>query len=200
MATPSNAAYKVQQRDLRSRLTVATKPPKQAPATSATDVSRFWLGQHTNPKRKARRAIVIKEHGVRQWRRLQQGVRRLSLTLDPIADAARHYSARGTRADALSRAAKTLETEFVEAFYASPRMTLSTPGWSKPRMELWEVVYDCIGGVGNEDVLMGLLEVLRDAASGKADSAAAGARAWISKQAKRHGEQHASDMVDGDEE
>ena len=34
--------------------------------------------QHTNPKRHQRRALFIKTHGVRQWKRLQRGSRAIA--------------------------------------------------------------------------------------------------------------------------
>lgn len=77
MSAPYDAPYKVQQRDLKARLRIATRPPMQTPATSLLDVSRFWLGQHTNSGRRSNRAVFIKANGVRQWKRLQQSVRRL---------------------------------------------------------------------------------------------------------------------------
>lgn len=117
---------------------------------------------------------------------------------NPVADASRHYDAQGSRASAIAAAAKGLESDFVEAAYASPRTMIPTPGFGVQRQELHAVVFDGIGGVGNEDALIGLLEIVRDAASGRADTAAAGARAWIAAQAKAFGAWHASDLVDAE--
>ena len=47
----TQAQYRERQDASRRAFDAITKPPQQAPAKSPLDVSRFWIGQHTNPDR-----------------------------------------------------------------------------------------------------------------------------------------------------
>lgn len=59
MATPNDAAYKIEQRNLRAR----------AKATTPSEIRYDKRGCAVNPLRKQARAVYIKAHGVRQWKR-----------------------------------------------------------------------------------------------------------------------------------
>lgn len=67
MATPKDAPYKVEQRNLRRR--AAAMPRAQFLVDNR--------GEIRSQKRGTRRAVFIAANGVRQWKRLQQSVRRL---------------------------------------------------------------------------------------------------------------------------
>lgn len=53
-----------------------TKPPRQASSMSPLDVSRFWLGQHTNPLKNATRNARKLHVSARQQRKLIKAERR----------------------------------------------------------------------------------------------------------------------------
>lgn len=106
----------------------------------------------------------------------------------------RFYDAEAKLGRSLASAHAMLESDFIEACYTSPRMTLATPGSRVKRQELLVVIRESLDD--EPETFVHLLEILRDAASGKPDTAAAGARAWIAQRAKVFAQWHASDMVD----
>ena len=53
----TQAQYRERQAKSRDAVRLMTKGPKQAPAVSPLDVSRFFLGQHTNAAKNARRTF-----------------------------------------------------------------------------------------------------------------------------------------------
>ena len=50
-AHETQAHYRMRQAEGRAVFRAMTKPPRQAPSVGPTDVFRFFLGQHTNPKK-----------------------------------------------------------------------------------------------------------------------------------------------------
>lgn len=61
----SLADYKERRAASKAAVRTMTKGPRQAPAVSPLDVSRFFLGQHTNPEKNQRRQL-LKSLGVRK--------------------------------------------------------------------------------------------------------------------------------------
>lgn len=102
--TPERQADETQQqyrwRQQRSKVAAArmSKGPKQAPASSPLDVSRFFLGQHTNEKRNAQRlakrmALAARRH---QWQP-QTRTRKHVQHKHPLRDAHGAYTLTGAR-------------------------------------------------------------------------------------------------------
>lgn len=65
----SQADYRARRAASKAIVRTMTKGPTQAPAKSPLDVSRFFLGVHTNPKKNARRAAIKAAGGIRQFKR-----------------------------------------------------------------------------------------------------------------------------------
>lgn len=57
-ARESQADYRARRAASRAIVKTMRKGPTQAPVINALGVSLFWIGQHTNPERAARRAVV----------------------------------------------------------------------------------------------------------------------------------------------
>lgn len=64
----TQADYRNRQAASKRAVEAITKPPRQAPAVSHLDVSRFWFGQHINPRRnKQRRALRLRKFAASHW-------------------------------------------------------------------------------------------------------------------------------------
>lgn len=77
---PNESFEQYRARQARSRAINKTmrKGPTQAPAVNALDVSRFFLGQHTNPKRNAERRLVKALGGIRSAKTMKRRERTLA--------------------------------------------------------------------------------------------------------------------------
>lgn len=79
--TPERQAHESQQEYSGRRalskavIRVALKGPRQAPAVSPLDVSRFFLGQHTNPARNYSRSLTA-IFGARQAKKARRANRK----------------------------------------------------------------------------------------------------------------------------
>jgi len=71
----TQAQYRQRQSASRAAVVAMTKGPTQAPAVNQLDVLRFWLGQHTNDRKNARRAVKA-AIGARQYRKQRQALAR----------------------------------------------------------------------------------------------------------------------------
>lgn len=68
-ADESRAQYRSRRANSARIIKTATKGPTQSPAVNKFDVSRFFLGQHTNEQRRAHRARIALV-GKRQLKRM----------------------------------------------------------------------------------------------------------------------------------
>lgn len=71
IAGETRQQYRDRRAQSKARVREMTRGPSQPPAVNKLDVSRFWLGQHTNPLRRDRRRAV-RELGIRQFKRQQR--------------------------------------------------------------------------------------------------------------------------------
>jgi hypothetical protein len=75
LPSESQADYRKRQAASRRAVDAIIKTPRYS--HSPLNAGPIFLGQHTNPLRKSRRALFIAEHGIRQWKRMIQSVRRM---------------------------------------------------------------------------------------------------------------------------
>jgi hypothetical protein len=83
-----------------------------------------------------------------------------------------------------------LARDFTDAFYRDPESYIVTPGWSKPRARILDIVADEISG--DEATLLPLLLLVRSAAHG--DDVKQDAQAWIASAANEFADWHADDL------
>lgn len=71
-ATETREQFIARRRAELAYIRTLTKGPRQSPAVSPLDTSRFFTGQHTNHERAVRRCLVRDAGGVRQFKRIKR--------------------------------------------------------------------------------------------------------------------------------